>query len=302
MKLLITGASGFLGAAVARAALAEGHEVTGIGRHPSPPRLADILETLVYHRLDLGEAEALEALCGSVKPDAVIHCAWDGVSGKGRTSLAQLANVDGVCRLAKAAADAGAAKFIGIGSQAEYGRVDRRIDENELPRPATLYGAAKLAACHLAGQLAAQGGMDFAWLRLFAIYGPGDNGNWLIPSLIAEMRAGRRPRTSPGTQKWDYLYIDDAARGVLAASATPRATGIFNLASGRPVAVRTIVEHLRDLMAPHLDLVFGGIAFGKAQIMHLEGDPARLCAHTGWSPKVDLEEGLARTVSAVEVG
>jgi nucleoside-diphosphate-sugar epimerase len=302
MKLLITGASGFLGAAVARAALAEGHEVTGIGRDPSPPRLADISETLAYHRLDLGEAEALEALCGRVKPDAVIHCAWDGVSGKSRSSLAQLANVDAACRLAKAAADAGATKFIGIGSQAEYGRMDRRIDENELPRPDTLYGAAKLAACHLAGQLAAQGGTDFAWLRLFAIYGPGDNGNWLIPSLIAEMRAGRRPRTSPGTQKWDYLYVDDAARGVLAASATPRATGIFNLASGRPVAVRTIVEHLRDLMAPHLDLVFGEIPFGKAQIMHLEGDPTRLCADTGWSPRVDLEEGLARTVSAVEVG
>ncbi len=299
MKLLITGASGFVGSAVAKAALADGHDVACTGRASSPPRLAEIAGDIAYHPRALGDPGSIEKLCETVRPDAVIHCAWDGVSGKNRSSIAQLANIDVVCRLVQAAAEAGATKFVGIGSQAEYGRVDRRVDETQVPKPDTLYGAAKLAACHLASRLAAQDGMDFAWLRLFATYGPGDNGNWLIPSLIAEMRSGRRPRTSAGIQKWDYLYIDDVARGILAACTTPAATGIFNLASGRPIAVRMIVERLRDLAAPGLELVFGEIPLGKTQIMHLEGDIGRLRELTGWSPKVELDEGLARTVDAV---
>jgi len=301
MKLLITGASGFVGAAVAKAALAEGHEIVGTGRSPSPPRLSEMARDIAYHQLDLSDGQALEELCQRARPDAIIHCAWEGVWGKNRSSAAQLANVDIACRLARAAATIGATKFVGLGSQAEYGRTDQRIEETQLPRPDTLYGAAKLAASHLICQLAAQDGMDFAWMRLFATYGPGDNDNWLIPSLIAEMRAGRRPRISAGTQKWDYLFIDDVARGILAACTTPAATGVFNLASGRPVAVREIVERLRDLAAPQLDLLFGEIPFAKTQIMHLEGDPGRLRELTGWSPKVDLAEGLSRTVGKVEV-
>jgi nucleoside-diphosphate-sugar epimerase len=139
--------------------------------------------------------------------------------------------------------------------------------------------------------------MGFAWLRLFATYGPGDNPDWLIPSVIRQLCSGERPRTSLGTQKWDYLFIDDAAEGVLAAI-QPEATGIFNLASGHPVAVRQIIEQLRDMIDPSLDLVFGEVPFGPNQIMHLEGSIEKLQLATGWSPRVELQAGLSKTVDA----
>src|SRR5260370_4087278 len=97
--------------------------------------------------------------------------------------------------------------------------------EDALPRPTRLYGAAKVAAFYLTRQLAEQAGLRHAWLRLFSVYGPGDNEAWLIPMLIGEMLAGRRPRTTLGVQIWDWLHVEDVAPPLLAAAPPPTPRG-----------------------------------------------------------------------------
>jgi nucleoside-diphosphate-sugar epimerase len=252
-------------------------------------------------RVDLADTTAVAALLHSAKPAIVIHSAWEGVGGALRSGDIQLDNIRTTVALADAAIAAGARKFVGIGSQAEYGRYDRKIVETDLPQPTMLYGAAKLAACHLAAQRCREAGMAFAWLRLFSVYGAGDNSNWLIPSAAVALVRGKPPLCTAGTQKWDYLHIDDVADGVLAAATSDRATGVFNLSSGNPVAVRQIVETLRDFAAPELELNFGAIPFGPDQIMHLDGDNGRLRAATGWSPRVPLAEGLRQVVDELRM-
>ncbi len=169
--------------------------------------------------------------------------------------------------------------------------------EDSLPEPTTLYGASKVATLFVTRQLAAQAKVRHAWLRLFSVYGPGDNDVWLIPMLIGEMLAGRRPRTTLGTQYWDWLHVDDVARAILAVAVTPSAAGVFNLGSGRAVQVRSVVERIRDLAAPGMELVFGEIPFRPDQVMHMQADISRLTGATGWTPKVGIEEGLAATVA-----
>jgi len=297
--LLVTGAGGFVGAAVARVALAAGHRVVAMSRTPHPSRLADVHGDLVLGAVDMAETPALTAAVAAAKPDCVVHCAWEGVGGAKRAADIQFANIATTCTLVDAAVAAGATKFVGIGSQAEYGRFDRRIREDDLPEPTMLYGAAKLSACHLARQRSLGTGMEFAWLRLFSTYGPGDNPNWLIPSVITDLVARRRPRLTAGTQCWDYLHVDDVARAIVAVATTPAAQGVFNLSSGQAVPVRTVVEQLRDLVAPERALGFGEIPFGSDQIMFLEGDNERLRTATGWAPQVTLTKGLAGTVAAM---
>ena len=109
----------------------------------------------------------------------------------------------------------GLLRFVGLGSQAEYGPLEGRTAETRLPEPTSRYGATKLATLHLARHMCEALGVTFAWARLFSTYGPGDRPTWLIPSIISELRAGRAPRTSSGEQLWDYLYIDDTARALL---------------------------------------------------------------------------------------
>jgi nucleoside-diphosphate-sugar epimerase len=273
-------------------------EAIAVTRRPGAERLAG-LAGINRLTLDVQDLEAVRAALKAEKPDVIVHSAWSGLGGEARQSAAQIYDsLVPTCRLAEAAAEAGVSKFVGIGSQGEYGPLNRRISEEDLPLPDSLYGAAKLSAGYLTGEIARRSGMAFAWLRLFATYGPRDNPDWLIPSVIRQLSSGERPRTSLGTQKWDYLFIDDAAAGVLACATLPEASGVFNLASGRPVAVRTIIEQLRDIVAPRLELVFGEVPFGPNQIMHLEGSIEKLQLATGWSPKVELEEGLRRTVDA----
>ena len=294
-RILVTGAGGFVGAAVVKTAIAAGHEVIGIVRNDSC-RLAPLLDRVSVQRADLSDAAHVATLLRAAMPDIVIHLAWEGVGGALRSGDIQFDNIRSTLSLADAAIAAGARKFVGIGSQAEYGRYDRRLVETDLPRPTMLYGAAKLAAHHLVAQRCRDAGLAFAWLRLFSVYGPGDNPNWLIPSVASALAGGTVPKCTAGTQKWDYLHIDDVARGILAAATTEEATGVFNLSSGDPVAVRTVVEMLRDLVAPGMKLKFGELPFGPDQIMHLEGDNSRLREATGWSVKTALGDGLAQVV------
>ncbi|MFG1466447.1 NAD(P)-dependent oxidoreductase [Xanthobacter sp. DSM 24535] len=299
MKLLITGAGGFVGAAVARAAVEGGHHVVGTVRPGgSRQRLSPIRAQMRVFELDLRDSDGVSAMMREEPPDVVIHLAWNGVSNRARFDRLQITdNIDASCGILDAAVQAGAGRFVGLGSQGEYGALSGKISESDLPEPSSLYGAAKLAVLHLTRQLAAQAGVTFTWLRLFSTYGPGDKPDWLIPSMIEEMMDGSRPRTTLGTQRWDYLFIDDVARGILAAAIEPGVNGIYNLGSGQPVPVRQIVESIRDLVAPEMELVFGEIPYRADQIWHMEADIARLTKATGWTPRIELEAGLAKTVA-----
>jgi UDP-glucose 4-epimerase len=298
LRLFITGASGFVGAATLGVALQAGHEVAAPVRPGSPATRLAPLEGR-YRRLsvDLRDEAGVTSAMAEFRPDAILHLAWWGVANSARFDRRQMTdNIDAACCLTEAAAAAGASAFIGVGSQGEYG-ASAKMTEDALPRPTSLYGAAKVAACFLTRQLAEQAGLRHAWLRLFSVYGPGDNDGWLIPMLITEMLAGRRPRTTLGTQSWDWLHVDDVARAILAVATTPTAEGLFNLGSGRAVHVRSVIEQIRDLAAPGMELKFGEIPFRPDQVMHMQADISRLTAATGWTPSIAIEEGLAATVA-----
>ena len=131
-RILVTGAGGFVGAAACKAALAAGHDVVAVIRNGTS-RLAGIADAISIARVDLADTPAVAALLGSTRPDIVVHSAWEGVGGALRSGDIQLDNIRTTVALADAAIGAGARKFVGIGSQAEYGRYDRKIVEADLP-------------------------------------------------------------------------------------------------------------------------------------------------------------------------
>ena len=298
MKLFLTGASGFIGAETLRIALEAGYEVVAPVRPGTyAPRLAPFEKRFTRIDTDIHDEAALAVALAEHRPQSLIHLGWWGVGNSVRFDRRQITdNVEAACALIDAAASAGVTSFIGMGSQGEYGAGSAML-EDELPKPTSLYGAAKVATLFLTRQLAAQAGMRHAWLRLFSSYGPGDNDGWLIPMLITEMLAGRRPKTTLGTQSWDWLHVTDVARGILAVATNETASGVFNLGSGRAVRVRDVIERIRDLAAPGMELVFGEIPFRPDQVMHMQADISRLCAATGWEPSISMEQGLADTVA-----
>jgi UDP-glucose 4-epimerase len=298
MRMLITGATGFLGSYVLRRLVDTGsHDVAFLAR-PSADlwRIADVASRATRIPADLAQIEGARAAVTAFRPDAVIHLAWAGVGNKLRNDPAQIENLRATLAIIAVAHEAGARHFIGLGSQAEYGPCAGAIDEAAPTRPTTLYGVAKLATGIFAEHACTERGVRFAWVRLFSAFGPMDDPSWMISSLVLQLLARRRPALTLGEQRWDYVYATDAADAVMRIALDPEARGIFNLGSGQAHPIRYVAESIRNLVDPALPLGFGEIPYRSDQVMHLEARVDRLRS-LGWSPAVSLERGLKETVA-----
>ena len=299
VRCLVTGASGHVGAFLTKALLARGCEVAALVRPQSDLwRVADVLDQVKVIYGTLGDLTNTRKVLGDWKPEIVFHCAWEGVTGAARNDPAQITlNVAGSLELFEAVRDAGMKVWVGLGSQAEYGAVEGKLSEELLPKPVTAYGVAKLCLCLMTEKLCSMTDTRFLWLRLLAVYGPMDDPRHLLPSVINQLLDGERPALTPGEQRWDYLYIDDAAEAVCRLVLETRASGVFNLGAGEARTVRSLAETARDLINPSLPLGFGDVPYRPDQVMYLEGDIAKLIGATGWRPQVTLEDGLQRTLA-----
>jgi nucleoside-diphosphate-sugar epimerase len=295
-KILITGATGFVGARVTRLLVEQGRDVAVLMRSESNShRIADLMDQCTVLHGDMSSLENLRSPLCSFAPQAVLHLAWEGVKGADRNSPIQMRNVSSSIDLYRLTEELGCKHFIGLGSQAEYGPLQGKISESGPARPTTVYGSAKLATGLLLERAAAASDRPFAWLRLFSSYGPDDDPSWLIPYMIRRLLAGEKPSLTQAEQMWDYLHVDDVAAGIVAALDAD-ARGFFNLGSGQSRPLRTVIELIRDLIDPSLPLGFGEVPYRPDQVMHLEADITSLSSASGWRPQISLEDGLSDLV------
>lgn len=297
-RVFVTGATGFLGSAVARALVCHGFDVCVLLRHSANTwRLGRELKQMEVLYGTLQHAGSYFAGLDAFRPDTVMHCAWHGVSKSCREDPAQVrTNICGSAELLWAAIRAGCDTFIGVGSQAEYGRYEVAIDEDHPTRPESLYGAAKLATLSIVEQIARQHEVRFAWLRVFSVYGPGDAPDTLLSVLVNHLLKKRRPMLTSAEQQWDYLFVDDAADAFLAVGKTTQASGVFNLGSGEAQPLRDIITQVRNLIDPSLPLGFGDLTSSLHAWRCCRPLVGRFQAATGWSATTPLLEGLSRTV------
>ncbi len=291
-RVFLTGATGFIGSYVAKDLLRQNSEVAILIRPDSDRWRIKNLLALQAIDWDGKSVDSFAKSFTAFSPDTVYHLGWSGVGNMHRNELSQLTdNLNFAINLTRLSVDCGVQHFIGAGSQAEYGPANTIIDENTPTRPTTLYGAAKLSAGFLTERIAAMGGMRHSWLRIFSTYGAMDNSHWMLPSLIEKLLKRERPALTRAEQNWDFLHVTDASSAFLAVAAT-RATGTFNLGSGKTQPLRTIIETVRDLIDPSIPLGFGEIPYRPDQVMHLQADIKKLQQMTNWSPKVSLIDGL----------
>ncbi len=296
MKVFLTGATGFIGSATARALVAKGHQVMILARSEANFfRIEPVLSNLELCTGSLAEPDSYSAQLKAFAPDCLIHCAWAGVGQRHGEDRHQFENVSDAVRLVEIGIDAGMSSFVALGSQAEYGPLNGVAKETSPLSPASDYGRAKIEAQKSIASTLAPHSIPFAWLRVFSTYGPGDDSRWLIPSLIQNMLNGKPFPLTRGEQLWDYLYVEDAADAISIA-AELKISGIFNLGSGKAIPMRQIFQFLRDAIDPEYQLGLGELPYRVDQVMHLEADISRLSTVAGWQPKVAIEEGLIKTV------
>jgi nucleoside-diphosphate-sugar epimerase len=288
-RVLVTGATGFVGRHVLPALAARGFEVHGIARETQ----GDVR----LHGADLLDPEARRALIGAVRPTHLLHLAWEAEPGRYWTSAANLDWVAVSLDLARLFAEAGGRRFVGVGTCAEYAWGASRLDEATTPcRPATLYGAAKDGARRILAAYAGTAGLSLAWGRLFYLYGPGERPGRLVSDAVHALMGDAMFPTTPGHQRRDFLHVADAA-AALAALVASDVTGPVNIGSGDAVPVRTILDRLAARIGGAERLAYGARALGATEPTVIEAETRILADRVGFRPAFTLADGLDDTVA-----
>ena len=299
-QVLVTGASGFVGANLARRLLDEGHGVHLLLRaNHNPWRLEDIRKDVAVYEADLTDREALQKAMNRARPEWVFHLAAHGAYPN-QTDLDQMiaTNIQGTANLLRAAERVGVEAFVNSGSSSEYGYKDHAPSEDELTEPNSHYAMTKVAAtnlCRLAGQ---REGSHVVTLRLYSVYGPYEEPSRLVPTLIVQGLEGKLPPLVNPDVARDYVHVDDACEAFLLAASTPEQQPgvVYNVGSGVQTTLRQIVDATRRLLGIEAAPKWGSMPDRSWDTSVWISDPSRIMRDLGWSPKLDLEDGLLKTI------
>lgn len=296
MKILLTGASGFLGSHLARLLVSQGCQVTALARPQSDlGRLRDVQEQIQLAAGDLLERAQVRAAVQQAQPDVCLHLGWYAEPGVYLHSPANLAYIDATLHLAQQLAEAGCRRLVVAGTVAEYDSDYGYLSESTPTRPGTLYAASKTATQIALAALAGPIGLAVAWARVFYIYGPAEHPKRFVPDVIGALLRGEPIRTTLGEQVRDYLHVADVA-AALWAVAQSELTGVVNIGSGQPATNRQMVLKLGELTGRPELVRFGDLPYRPGDPMFVCADVRRLRRETGWQPAYDLESGLRQTV------
>lgn len=295
MRILVTGAAGFIGSQVVRGLLRSGHEVTALVRPATPPdRLDEVAGRLSFIRASL-EDDGLATALRLAQPERCIHLAWYAEPGKYLDAPENIGCLSASLRLLETLAGCGCRHVVMAGTCAEYDSDLGYLREDGPIRPRTLYAATKLALNLVAGVRAAQLGIGLAWARLFYLYGPDEDPRRLVPALITTLLDGKPFDASPGRQVRDYLHVADVAAAFIAL-AERGASGTFNVCSSEPVTMLQLIGTVGEITGRSDLIRFGAVPYGDWDPAFICGDNRRLRTGTSWLPRHPLPQGLAATV------
>ena len=290
MRVLLTGATGFIGRHVVAPLCARGAEVHTISRDGAAPSGA------VGHVGDLMDAASVAAVMRAVRPSHLLHLAWCTTPGEYWMTPENLDWVAASLLLYRHFAELGGERVVMAGSCAEYDWSYALLSETGSPcRPATLYGAAKDGLRRLLQRAADAGGPSFAWGRVFFVYGPGEKPGRLVSDVVASLLRGEPVETTAGTQVRDFMHVADVA-SAFAALCDATVTGAVNIASGEARPLREIIRQLADLSGRPDLLHLGARQMRASEPPRLEANVTRLRQEVGFQPRFDLAAGLADTL------
>lgn len=294
-RVIISGATSSIGIALCEECVTNGIGVVAIIRPESSKcslipksNLIEIVES------ELSDYDSINS--EGIHADAFFHLAWastDGAAARDNT-YDQADNIQAILKAVELAERCKCKVFVGAGSQAEYGRTDEVLTGDTACKPETAYGMTKLCAGMLSRLMCRQKGIDHVWTRILSAYGPNCSKRTVISYTVDTLLQGEKPVLSDGRQVWDFIYISDVARALLACARSGVSGKTYVIGYGKSKLLREFLEEVRDILSPGQDMGFGERPYNADAVMHLECDISDLTADTGFVPTVDFEEGIQR--------
>ncbi|MBI5758147.1 MAG: NAD(P)-dependent oxidoreductase [Planctomycetales bacterium] len=326
-RVLLTGATGFIGRWAIPALLRRGYEVHAVGRctpilpspsgrgaggegarrgaaqplqtnrhstvpHPNPPPEGEGTGSLIWHACDLFNPADTASVIRSVHPTHLLHFAWYAEHRKFWTSPLNVDWAAASLHLLRAFADAGGHRAMCAGTCAEYDWSHEVCSERETPtRPRTLYGVCKNSLREVAERFAERAGMSFAWGRTFFLFGPDEHPDRFVPSIILPLQSGQSAACRAGSHVRDFLHVADVA-DAFASVLDSRVTGPVNIASGEARSLGRVAEYLADRLGRRSLLSVGSTPSTPDNPVVLRADISRLRTEVGWVQRFSLTTGL----------
>ena len=292
-KILLTGATGFIGRHCLPLLSAGGYEVHAVSTRDASGGSSDIH----WHKVDLLDSLQLQDLVADVMPSHLLHFAWYAVPGKYWASLENIRWVQSSLELLQAFVANGGKRAVMAGTCAEYDWKYGYCSEKVTPlAPTTLYGTCKHSLQIMLDGLSKQTGISSAWGRIFFLYGPYEHQDRLTSSVIRSLLMGERARCSHGNQIRDFLYVQDVADAFVTLLESG-VEGPVNIGSGRPVALKYIIRKIYEKIINRDGIEFGAVPVPSDDPPLLVADIRRLTKEVDWAPKYSLDQGLDETIS-----
>jgi len=291
-RVLVTGASGFIGAQLCRLLLALGAQVHGCWRHnPTPPGV-------IPWRADLAQPGAAAGLVDQARPALVYHLAAPVDLSRQPQAYEALRPgiLDATHHLAQACL-ASDIRLVSAGTCEEYGAQQAPFSETSLPLPVSAYSCLKLAASQWLLAMQRVAGLRVTVLRPFLTYGPGQAPRRLVPMAVQKAVAGEILEITDGRQTRELNHVSDVARGI-ARAAAPQALGcLLNIGGGPELSVSELASTIYRLAGADPGLVRRGRLPRRAgEVERFYGDHARARRLLGHHPRVELQDGLLQTI------
>lgn len=296
MKVLITGANGFLGSSFTSKLVDAGHQVYAFSANNNniEPLLNKIKFTQAYTEDILNYKKDIF----NFAPDVIIHFGWSGGAKYNDVNhISQFFDNVGpsinflqfIKKLPKTP------KFIGIGSFSEYGNLTSKAVETTIENPINLYGLSKYTFKEYSKQLCTQNNIDWVWIRPCYIYGPKDVPTRLIPSIINKCLNNENIILDSCNTTIDYLYISDFTDLVYKLISTSN-TGIYNICSGNEYKLKDVISKIHNLVGFSNKITFSSNQHRSLSSSYICGKNNKIIKSTNITPQINLEEGLKKTL------
>jgi len=294
-NVLITGANGFVGKHLTSKLIDCSATVSTLTRFPSP------LQQLEQYIGDLRDNTFVEETVRTSNPNFIFHLA----GYKNRTAAipafydAIEHNVIGSLNLFHAASKLDSLEgIIIIGTAEEYGHNQCPFVEDMRESPVSAYSFSKLCLTNLCQVLHLQHKIPFTIIRPSLVYGPEQDESMFLPALIKSLLEGKPFNMTHGKQARDFLYVSDLIDSIVYATKNSQMNGeIFNVGSGKPTMIADIALMVGEMLNKPTLLRMGEIEYRSEEVMDYYVDNSKIRIMLGWTPKVDLKEGLIKTIN-----
>lgn len=293
-KILITGASGFIGNQLVQKLRLKKNIILYLIVNKNKVFSDSRNINLIY--CSLLNKSKLKKKLSKIKITDIIHCAWIGVDAKKRNSISQKKNINIVYNIFNALGKKKITSFIGIGSQAEYGFKKKIITEDLKLKPITFYGKAKIKIYNILKNKCKSKKIKLVWLRIFTGYGPGSKPEWIIPHTIRSLILKKKTKFTAGEQIYNFIYISDIVKCIIKVLFNKNSNGAYNLAYKKSYKIKNVVKLIFSIFKVNDKPLLGHIDYRKDQIMIYKPSIKKLRKDLNWVPEIGIKEGLKKSI------